>query len=49
LGKTSKTLAKVTRLYRLGLENDGVIVWLKEEWNFLKLYIEIARIRSVLP
>ena len=43
--KTSKMLTKVARLYRLGLENDDVIVTLKEELDFLKLYIEIVRIR----
>lgn len=43
--KTSKMLTKVARLYRLGLENDDVIVSLKEELDFLKLYIEIVRIR----
>ena len=43
--KTSKMLTKVARLYRLGLENDNVIVSLKEEIDFLKLYIEIVRIR----
>jgi len=43
--KTSKMLTKVAKLYRLGLENDDVIVSLKEELDFLKLYIEIVRIR----
>ena len=43
--KVSKMLTKVARLYRLGLENDDVIVSLKEELEFLKLYIEIVRIR----
>ncbi|MBO7252753.1 MAG: histidine kinase [Oscillospiraceae bacterium] len=43
--KTSKMLTKVARLYRLGLENDDVIVPLKEELEFLKLYIEIVQIR----
>lgn len=43
--KTSKMLTKVAKLYRLGLENDDVIVSLKEELEFLKLYIEIVRIR----
>lgn len=43
--KTSKMLTKVARLYRLGLENDDVIVSLKEELDFLKLYIEIVKIR----
>ena len=43
--KTSKMLTKVARLYRLGLENDDVIVTLKEELDFLKLYIEIVRMR----
>lgn len=43
--KTSKMLTKVARLYRLGLENDDVIVSVKEELDFLKLYIEIVRIR----
>lgn len=43
--KVSKMLTKVARLYRLGLENDDVIVSLKEELDFLKLYIEILRIR----
>lgn len=43
--KTSKMLTKVARLYRLGLENDDVIVPLREELEFLKLYIEIVRIR----
>ena len=43
--KTSKMLTKVARLYRLGLENDDVIVSLKEELDFLKLYIEIVQIR----
>jgi len=43
--KTSKMLTKVARLYRVGLENDDVIISLKEELDFLKLYIEIVRIR----
>lgn len=43
--KVSKMLTKVARLYRLGLENDDVIVTMKEELDFLKLYIEIVRIR----
>lgn len=43
--KTSKMLTKVARLYRLGLENDDVIISVKEELDFLKLYIEIVRIR----
>ncbi|MBO7252650.1 MAG: histidine kinase [Oscillospiraceae bacterium] len=43
--KTSKMLTKVARLYRLGLENDDVLVSMKEELDFLKLYIEILRIR----
>ena len=43
--KTSKMLTKVARLYRLGLENDDVIVSLKEELEFLRLYIEIVQIR----
>ncbi len=43
--KTSKMLTKVARLYRFGLENDDVIVTLKEELDFLKLYIEIVRMR----
>lgn len=43
--KTSKMLTKVARLYRVGLENDDVIVSLKDELDFLKLYIEIVRIR----
>ncbi len=43
--KTSKMLTKVARLYRSGLENDDVIVTLKEELDFLKLYIEIVRMR----
>lgn len=43
--RTSKMLTKVARLYRLGLENDDVIVSLREELDFLKIYIEIVRIR----
>ncbi|MBE7001668.1 MAG: hypothetical protein E7421_03080 [Ruminococcaceae bacterium] len=43
--KTSKMLTKVARLYRMGLENDDVIITLKEEIEFLKLYIEIVGIR----
>ena len=43
--RTSKMLTKVAKLYRLGLENDDVIIPLKEEMDFLKLYIEIVRIR----
>ena len=43
--KVSKMLTKVARLYRLGLENDDVIVTLREEIDFLKLYVEIVRIR----
>lgn len=43
--KTSKMLTKVARLYRLGLENDDVIVPVREELDFLKLYIDILRIR----
>ena len=43
--KTSKMLTKVARLYRSGLENDDVIVTLREELDFLKLYIEIVRMR----
>lgn len=43
--KVSKMLTKVAKLYRFGLENDDVIISLKEELDFLKLYIEILRIR----
>ncbi len=43
--RTSKMLTKVARLYRLGLENDDVIVSLREELDFLKLYIEVLRMR----
>ncbi len=43
--RTSKMLTKVARLYRLGLENDDVIVSLGEEISFLQLYIDIVRIR----
>ena len=43
--KTSKMLTKVAKLYRLGLENSDVIIPLKEELEFLKLYIEIVKIR----
>ena len=43
--KTSKMLTKVASLYRLGLENDDTIVPLREELDFLKLYIEILQIR----
>lgn len=43
--KVSKMLTKVARLYRLGLENDDVIVTLREEIDFLKLYVEIVRMR----
>ena len=43
--KTSKMLTKLARLYRKGLENDDVIISLKEELELLKLYIEIVRIR----
>ncbi|MBQ3529039.1 MAG: histidine kinase [Oscillospiraceae bacterium] len=43
--KVSKMLTKVARLYRFGLENDDVIITLKEELDFLKLYIEILQIR----
>ena len=43
--KTSKMLTKVAKLYRLGLENTDVIIPLKEELEFLKLYIEIVKIR----
>ncbi len=43
--RTSKMLTKVARLYRLGLENDDVIVSLREELDFLKLYIEVVGMR----
>lgn len=43
--KTSKMLTKMARLYRAGLENDDVIITLKEEIEFLKLYIDIVQIR----
>lgn len=43
--KVSKMLTKVAKLYRFGLENDDVIISLREELEFLKLYIEILRIR----
>ncbi len=43
--KVSKMLTKVARLYRFGLENDDVIISLGEELEFLKLYIDILRIR----
>lgn len=43
--KVSKMLTKVAKLYRSGLENDDMIITLKEELDFLKLYIEILRIR----
>ena len=43
--RVSKMLTKVARLYRLGLENDDVIVSVKEELDFLKLYVEIVQIR----
>ncbi len=43
--RVSKMLTKVAGLYRLGLENDDVIVSVKEELDFLKLYVEIVQIR----
>lgn len=43
--KVSKMLTKVAKLYRFGLENDDVLISLKEELDFLKLYIEILQIR----
>ena len=43
--KVSKMLTKVAKLYRFGLENDDVIISLREELEFLKLYIEILQIR----
>ncbi len=43
--RVSKMLTKIARLYRLGLENDDVIVSVKEELDFLKLYVEIVQIR----
>ena len=43
--RVSKMLTKVAGLYRLGLENDDVIVSLREELDFLKRYVEIVQIR----
>ena len=43
--QTSKMLTKLARLYRAGLENDDVIISLKEELQLLRLYIEIVKIR----
>lgn len=43
--RVSKMLTKLAGLYRLGLENDDVIVSLKEEMDFLKRYVEIVNIR----
>ncbi len=43
--RVSKMLTKVAGLYRVGLENDDVIVSFKEELDFLKRYVEIVQIR----
>ena len=43
--RVSKMLTKLAGLYRLGLENDDVIISLKEEMDFLKRYVEIVNIR----
>lgn len=43
--RVSKMLTKLAGLYRLGLENDDVIIPLKEEMDFLKRYVEIVNIR----
>ncbi len=43
--KVSKMLTKVAKLYRFGLENDDMLISLKDELDFLNLYIEILRIR----
>ena len=43
--RVSKMLTKLAGLYRLGLENDDVIISLKEEMDFLKRYVEIVTIR----
>lgn len=43
--RVSKMLTKLAGLYRLGLENDDVIISLREELDFLKRYVEIVSIR----
>ncbi|MBO5197671.1 MAG: histidine kinase [Lachnospiraceae bacterium] len=43
--RASRQLTKVARLYRIALESDNMILPLKEEIEFLHLYIEILDIR----
>lgn len=43
--RTSKMITKVARLYRIGLETENVILPLREEIEFLKLYIDILEVR----
>ena len=43
--KVSKMISKMARFYRVGLENNDVIVTIRQEIEFLKLYAEIISIR----
>ena len=43
--RASRQLTKVARLYRIALEADNMILPLKKEIEFLKLYIDILDIR----
>lgn len=43
--RAGKQLSKVARLYRIALESDNMILPLREELEFLRLYIEILEIR----
>ncbi|MBO5197256.1 MAG: histidine kinase [Lachnospiraceae bacterium] len=43
--RTSKLITKVSELYREALDDENMLVSLKEEINFLQLYIEILDLR----
>lgn len=43
--RTSKLLSKVARLYRIALESDNMVLTLRREIEFLKLYIDVLDIR----
>ncbi len=43
--RTSKLLTKVAKLYRYGLETGNVILTLREELQFLSLYLDICNAR----
>ncbi|MBO5197887.1 MAG: sensor histidine kinase [Lachnospiraceae bacterium] len=43
--KTSKLITKVAKLYRIGLEANNAILTLREELDFLKLYVDVLNAR----